>query len=115
MRAHTKNFMWWMGTALVIFLFWIVSSRIQKNERELGFSEFMNQVRGHVAKVTITGTGAGSQIVGEFKNGQSIRTFAPPQVDNLVNTMLEKGVEVRTRDANSSSLIGRIISWTYPL
>ncbi|HXV60840.1 MAG TPA: ATP-dependent zinc metalloprotease FtsH [Vicinamibacteria bacterium] len=108
-----KNLMFWMVAALVIFLFWSVSSRIQKNERELSFSDFMAQLeRGHVAKVTITGTGAGSQIVGEFKNGQSIRTFAPPQVDNLVNTMLDKGVEVRARDANSSSWIGHIISWT---
>ncbi len=108
-----KNLMFWMVAALVIFLFWSVSSRIQKNERQLTFSDFMGQLdRGHVAKVTITGTGAGSQIAGEFKNGQSFRTFAPPQIENLVNTMLDKGVEVSARDANSSSWLGHIISWT---
>jgi cell division protease FtsH len=108
-----KNLMFWMVAALVIFLFWSVSSRIQKNERQLSFSDFMAQLeRGHVAKVTITGTGAGSQIAGEFKTGQSFRTFAPPQVENLVNTMLDKGVEVNARDANSSSWLGHIISWT---
>jgi len=108
-----KNLMFWMVAALVIFLFWSVSSRIQKNERDLTFSDFMAQLeRGHVAKVTITGTGAGSQIIGEFKNGQSIRTFAPPQMENLVNVMLEKGVEVSARDANSSSWLGHIINWT---
>jgi cell division protease FtsH len=108
-----KNLMFWMVAALVIFLFWSVSSRIQKNERQLTFSDFMAQLdRGHVAKVTITGTGAGSQIAGEFKNGQSFRTFAPPQMENLVNTMLDKGVEVSARDANSSSWLGHIISWT---
>jgi len=108
-----KNLMFWMVAALVIFLFYSVSSRIQKNERPLSFSDFMAQLdRGHVAKVTITGTGAGSQIVGEFKNGQAIRTFAPPQMENLVNLMLDKGVEVHARDANSSSWLGHIISWT---
>ncbi len=108
-----KNLMFWMVAALVIFLFWSVSSRIQKNERQLSFSDFMAQLeRGHVAKVTITGTGAGSQIAGEFKNGQSFRTFAPPQIENLVNTMLDKAVEVNARDANSSSWLGHIISWT---
>jgi cell division protease FtsH len=102
-----------MVAALVIFLFWSVSSRIQKNERQLSFSDFMAQLeRGHVAKVTITGSNAGAQIGGEFKNGQSFRTFAPPQVDNLVNNMLDKGVEVTARDANSSSWLGHIISWT---
>jgi cell division protease FtsH len=108
-----KNLMFWMVAALVIFLFWSVSSRIQKNERQLSFSDFMAQLeRGHVAKVTITGSNAGAQIGGEFKNGQSFRTFAPPQVDNLVNNMLDKGVEVTARDANSSSWLGHIISWT---
>jgi cell division protease FtsH len=113
LNSTMKNLMFWMVAALVIFLFWSVSSRIQKNERQLTFSDFMAQLdRGHVAKVTITGTGAGSQIAGEFKNGQSFRTFAPPQIENLVNTMLDKGVEVSARDANSSSWLGHIISWT---
>ena len=113
MNSTMKNLMFWMVAALVIFLFYSVSSRIQKNERPLSFSDFMAQLdRGHVAKVTITGTGAGSQIVGEFKNGQAIRTFAPPQMENLVNLMLDKGVEVHARDANSSSWLGHIISWT---
>ena len=113
MNSTMKNLMFWMVAALVIFLFWSVSSRIQKNERQLSFSDFMAQLdRGSVAKVTITGTGAGSHIVGEFKNGQSIRTFAPPQIENLVNMMLEKGVEVNARDANSSSWLGHLISWT---
>jgi len=108
-----KNLMFWMVAALVIFLFWSVSSRIQKNERQLSFSDFMAQLeRGHVAKVIITGSNAGSQIAGEFKNGQSFRTFTPPQFENLVNTMLDKGVEVTARDANSSSWLGHIISWT---
>ncbi len=91
MNSTMKNLMFWMVAALVIFLFWSVSSRIQKDERPLSFSDFMAQLdRGHVAKVTITGTAAGSQIVGEFKNGQAIRTFAPPQMENLVNVMLDK-------------------------
>ena len=113
MNSTMKNLMFWMVAALVIFLFWSVSSRIQKNERQLSFSDFMAQLdRGSVAKVTITGTGSGSQIVGEFKTGQLIRTFAPPQIENLVNLMLEKGVEVNARDANSSSWLGHLISWT---
>jgi cell division protease FtsH len=107
-----KNLMFWMVAALVIFLFWSVSSRIQNNDRDLSFSDFMAQLdRGHVAKVIITGSDAGSQIIGEFKNGQSIRTYAPP-MDNLVSVMLEKGVEVTARDANSSSWLTHIISWT---
>lgn len=113
MSVTAKSLMFWMMAGLVIFVFWSVSSRIQKNERQLSFSDFMTQLeREHVNKVTITGTGSGSQIAGEFKNGQSFRTFAPPQIENLVNTLLDKGVEVNARDANASSWLGHIISWT---
>ena len=113
MNSTMKNVMFWMVAALVIFLFWSVSSRIQNNETQLSFSDFMAQLdRGHVAKVTITGTTAGSQIVGEFKNSQTFKTFAPPQVDDLVNVMLEKDIEVTARDANGSSWLGHLIAWT---
>jgi len=113
MSATVKNLIFWVISALVIFLFWSVSSRIQKNERQLSFSDFIAQLeRGHIVRVTLTGSNAGSQIVGEFKNGQEFRTFAPPQVGNLVNRMLEKGVEVSARDANSSSWLDHLISWT---
>jgi len=113
MNSTMKNLMFWLVAALVIFLFWSVSSRIQKNERLLRFSDFVAQVeRGHVQRVTITGSNAGSRIDGEFKNGQKFRTFAPPQAGNLVNTMMEKGVEVTAMDPNSSTWLGHIISWT---
>jgi cell division protease FtsH len=113
LSAIGKNLMFWMVAALVIFLFWSVSSRIQKNERALAFSDFMTRLeQGQVARVEITGTGAGSQIAGELTSGQAFRTFAPPQFQNLVDAMLEKGVEVRARDANSSSWVGHLISWT---
>jgi len=102
-----------MVAALVIFLFWSVSNRIQKDERQLAFSDFMAQLeRGYVGRVTLTGTGAGTQIAGTFTNGQAFRTFAPPQIENLVNAMLDQGVEVTARDANSASWLGHIISWT---
>jgi cell division protease FtsH len=113
MSSVRKNLVFWIVAAFVIYLFWSVSSRIQKNERQLSFSEFMDQLeRGHVARVTITGSSAGSEIVGEYKTAQSFRTFAPPGVQGLVTTLLEHKVEVKARDANSSSLLGHFISWT---
>jgi ATP-dependent Zn protease len=111
MKPVQKHLLAWMVAALVILLFWRVSARI--HERELSFSDFMAQLeRGHVAKVIITGSSSGSQIVGEFKNGQSFRTFAPPQAPQLVSKLLEKNVVVNARDANSSSWLGHVISWT---
>jgi len=108
-----KNVMFWMVAALVIILFWNVSSRIQQKETQLAFSEFMARVeKGNVAEVTISGSPGGSQITGKFKNGESFRSFAPPSYDELVGKLLSSGVEVSARDTNSSSWLAHLINWT---
>ena len=113
MNSTMKNSMFWMGAFLLIMLFWSVSSRLQKEETQLTFSNFMEYVdRGSVADVTITGSSAGSQIVGTLTNGDSIRTFAPPQYESLVDKLLAQGVEVSARDANGSSVWAHLINWT---
>jgi len=113
LNSTMKNLMFWMVAALLIMLFWSVSSRIQQKEKQLTFSDFMEQVdRGSVAEVTITGSSAGSQIVGTLKNGDPIRTFAPPQYVTLVDKLLSQGVEVSARDANGSSVWAHLINWT---
>jgi ATP-dependent Zn protease len=109
MSSPTRNLLFWLVAALTIYAFWIVSARIQRSERQLRFSEFIEQLeRGHIAKVTFTG----NSILGEFKNGQGFRTYVPPQAEGLVDKLLEKGVAVNARDVNSSSWLGHIISWT---
>ena len=113
LNSTMKNLMFWMVAALLIMLFWSVSSRIQQKEKQLTFSDFMEQVdRGSVSEVTITGSSAGSQIVGTLKNGDPIRTFAPPQYETLVDKLLSQGVEVSARDANGSSVWAHLINWT---
>ncbi len=108
-----KNLMFWMVAALVIVLFWNVSSRIQQKERQLSFSEFLAQVdRNNIAEVTLTGTAAGSQITGKLKNGDSVRSFAPPQYEALVDKLLEQGIAVDARESNGSSWIAHLINWT---
>ena len=112
MNFTTKNLIFWMVAAFVIFLFWSVSSRIQKEEPLLSFSDFLDQIEeGHVANVTIIGSDAGSEILGDFHNGQAFRTYAPPQFDNLVSTLLDKGVVVRARGGSSSSWSAHLTSW----
>lgn len=46
MNSTLKNLVFWRVAALTIFLFRSVSSRIQKNERQLSFSDFMAQIEG---------------------------------------------------------------------
>jgi cell division protease FtsH len=113
MSSTLKFVLFWMTAALILFLFWNVSARIQKNDRRLSYSDFVTQLeRGHVQEVTILGSNDGSTILGKLDNGQAFRTFAPPQAGNLVDTLLAEGVEVNAQDRNSASWLGHIISWT---
>ena len=113
MNSTMKNLMFWMVAALLIMLFWSVSSRIQQKEKQLTFSDFMEYVeRGSVAEVTITGSSAGSQVIGTLNNGDPIRTFVPPQYESLVDKLLSQGVEVSARDADGSSVWAHLINWT---
>jgi ATP-dependent Zn protease len=110
-QTTLKSLMYWMVAALVIFLFWSVSSRIQRSERRIAFSDFLAQVeQEHVARVTLTAAGGGTEIVGTFKNGQGFRTFAPPEAD-LLDELMARGVEVSARDATSASWAGHLVSW----
>ena len=113
MNSTMKNLMFWMVAALLIMLFWSVSSRIQQTDKQLTFSEFMDYVdRGSVAKVMITGSPSGSQIEGTLNNDDQIRTFAPAQYESLVDKLLAQNVEVSARDANGSSVWAHLINWT---
>ncbi len=107
-----KNLLLWLVAALAVFLFWRVSSRIQRPERYLIFSDFVNQVeKGNVARVTISGSGEGSTIVGELENGEFIRTDAP-RMEGLVETMLERGVAVSARSPDDRTWVDHLIAWT---
>jgi hypothetical protein len=108
MNSTPRNLLYWAVAALVIFLFWSVSARIQKEERLLSFSDFMSQLeRGHVRRVTFTGNSIG----GEFANGRAFRTYVPLQAEGVVDLLLEKGVEVNARDAGTSSWSQSLVNW----
>jgi len=112
MKPITKTLLYSATAALLIYVFSIVSSRIQREERRLGFSDFVAQLEGgHVSEVTITGTGAANQIVGRLDDGEFFRTFAPSQMEGLVHLMLEQGVEVEVRGDKPASWLDRLLTW----
>ena len=114
MNSTMKNLMFWMVAALVIFLFWSVSSRIQKNERQLSFSDFMAQLdRGQRRQSDHYRHGCWKpDRRASSKTASRSVLSRRRRWRDLVNVMLDKGVEVHARDANSSSWLGHLISWT---
>ena len=109
MGSTMKNFVFWLVCAFVIFLFWSVSSRIQRDELQLGFSDFMTEVEaGRVDRVIFRG----ETIVGDLNDGRAFRTVAPPQAGpELIDALRAQSVTIEARDPNETSWVGHIISW----
>ena len=106
-----KNLMFWLTASLVLILFWNVSSRISEQENELSFTQFMQRVEeDKIADVRISGTGAGSEITGMDVDGKSFRTFAP-EMEGLVATLLERGINVEADDGSRTPWIVTLLSW----
>ncbi len=106
-----KNLMFWLTASLVLILFWNVSSRISDQENELSFTQFMQRVEeDKVTDVRISGTGAGSEITGTDVDGKSFQTFAP-EMEGLVSTLLERGINVEADDASRTPWIVTLLSW----
>lgn len=106
-----KNLMFWLTASLVLILFWNVSSRISEQENELSFTQFMQRVEeDKIADVRISGTGAGSEITGTGVDGKSFRTFAP-EMEGLVSTLLERGINVEADDGSRTPWIVTLLSW----
>ncbi len=111
MSSTNRNLLFWLVASLVLILFWNLSGRIAEDESELSFTQFMQQVEeDRIAEVSITGTGAGSEITGLDAEGNQFRTFAP-QMEGLVAQLLERGINVEADDATRSSWVLTLLGW----
>lgn len=111
MSSTMKNLMFWLVASLVLILFWNVSSRISERENELSFTQFMQRVEeDRIAGVTISGTGAGSEITGTAVDGNSFRTYAP-EMEGLVALLLERGIDVEADDGSRAPWALTLLGW----
>ena len=100
--------LFWMVLVVVGVLIWNFSTDFQARDTALPFSEFFAQVeQGQVDSVTLSG----NEIVGALKNGDRIRTYAPPQYEGLANTLLDHDVQITAEEATSSPWATLLYSW----
>ena len=99
MNSTLKSLLFWVVLVVIGVLIWNFSTRFQHPERTVKFSEFMSWAdSGSVSSVTITG----QDITGFTKGGTHFRTYAPAQYDGLVNKLIEKNVQVDSREPTTS-------------
>jgi cell division protease FtsH len=89
-------------------LIWNFSTKFQSHERTASFSEFIQWVdSGTVAGVTITG----QDITGTTKTGDRFHTYAPSQYDGLANKLIERGVQVDSKEPTASPWASLLYTW----
>ena len=108
MNFNLRRVVFWIVPVVVVLLIWNVSTQFQAGRTSVPFSEFLRLVdAGQVESVTLTG----SEITGSTSSGDRFRTYAPPQYDGLVNTLVERDVAVTATEASGSPWAMLLYTW----
>ena len=108
MNSTLKSLLFWMVLIVVAVLIWNVSTKFQKQDHQISFSEFMSSVdAGNVVRVVITG----QEIAGATKD-DTFHTYAPEQYEGLVNKLIERGVLVQAKEPAANPWA---ICWNKPI
>ncbi len=108
MNTTVKSVVFWVAMIVLVALVWNFSSRFQRSESVVSFSEFITWVdTGQVARVKITG----SELTGLTQNKENFRTYIPFQYEGLVNRLLDKKVYVEAKEPTASPWAALLLSW----
>ena len=103
MNTTVKSVVFWVAMLVLVGLVWNFSSRLQRAETNVSFTEFINLVdSGQVTNVTITG----NELTGTQTSKEKFRSTIPAQYEGLVNRLLEKKVIVQAKEPTASPWAG---------
>jgi len=104
LNSTLKSLLFWLVLVVIAALIWEFSSNLQKTEKQVAFTKFMELVKdGQIKSVTISGNEITSKTASTDSAADSgYRTFAPPYPD-LVKDLRDKNVEIdATRESSTS-------------
>jgi cell division protease FtsH len=108
LNSTLKSIVFWVVLIGVAVLVWNFSSKFQRNESLVNFSEFIAWVdSGQVARVTMTG----NDITGVTKSNESFKTYAPAQYEGLANRLIDRNVLVTAKEPAASPWATLLYSW----
>jgi cell division protease FtsH len=108
LNTTVKSVVFWVAMLVLVGLVWNFSSRFQRNESNVSFTEFINWVdSGQVATVTITG----NELTGQMLSKEKFRTTLPLQYEGLVNRLLDKKIIVQAKEPTASPWAALLLSW----
>jgi cell division protease FtsH len=104
LNSTLKSLLFWLVLVVIGALIWQFSAGLQKTEKQVAFTKFMELVKdGQIKSVTISGNEITAKTTSTDTSADSgYRTFAPPYPD-LVKELRDKNVEIdATRESNTS-------------
>jgi len=108
-NSNIKTLVFWVVLICVaVLLFAVVRTGQGPKEVQISFTEFLQKVReGQVKEVTI----AGNEVHGLYTNPNlGLATYIPNNYPQMFDLMLEKNVQVKFKDANSSNWIALLVN-----
>ena len=110
MNSTVKTIVFWVVMLATALLLWqVVKTGNPAKERELSFTDFMNNVeQGNIAEVTIYGS---SEVRGQFKkDGAHLKTVVPANYPDLIRILREKGVVITVKESSNSSWVNILVN-----
>jgi cell division protease FtsH len=108
LNSAVKSAVFWIVLLAIAVLVWNFSSKLQRPESVISFSEFVSWVdAGSVARVEITG----NDIVGTNKSNEAFRTTSPAQYEGLANRLIERNVIVEAKEPTGSPWVTVLSYW----
>jgi cell division protease FtsH len=108
LNSTVKSLLFWAVLIVVGVLIWNFSTKFQHNEKSITFSEFISAAdSGQIRSVVITG----QEITGNLKSGDPFHTYAPSQYEGLANKLIDRGVQVSSKEPTASPWASLLYSW----
>jgi len=109
LNSTVKTVVFWVVLIVTGLALWQVARPgMPTREREISFSEFMNQAeQGNVNQITLY---ADNEIRGEFKKDSvRLKSVAPPDYPDMIKILRDKGVVISVKETSSSAWISWVV------
>ncbi|MEX2264231.1 MAG: ATP-dependent zinc metalloprotease FtsH [Bryobacteraceae bacterium] len=109
MNSNIKQYIFWVLLICVaVLLYAVVKTQKTRAERELTFTDFIQQVeKGRVKEVTISGT----EVRGTFRDENSgLRTMIPHNYPDIYKLLQEKDVAMQFKEVSSGNWVSILVN-----
>ncbi len=109
MNSNIKTLIFWVVlVCLAVLLFAVVRSGQGPTEKQISFTQFLNEVeQGQVKEVTITG----NEVHGLYKApNQGLHTFVPANYPDLYSDLIKNNVTTNIKDNSSGSWLSILLN-----